>query len=127
MRHQCPHCSSNYSRRDHLKEHLRKKHDVDEVTKKKYFGCPFTCGVPSFRTMIELLKHCESAHDQSLFIYRQYITYATVIHHQGIITGKKEVNLTAGQNLTPVEGTRRGNYLYYLCEARQNLPPSKQQ
>ena len=102
MRHQCPHCSSNYTRRYHLRAFEKKKHDVDEVTKKKYFGCPFTCGIPSFRTMIEL---CESAHDQSLgklnsyIIYRQYITYIrysyTPSRYSYIITGKRKLNLTA--------------------------------
>ena len=55
---------------------------------------------------------------------RQYITYATAVHHHGIITGKKEDKFNS---MTEFNQWKERNYLYYLCEARQNLPPSKQQ
>lgn len=45
---------------------MKKKHDIDEVKRKKLFECPFTCGIPAFHTMMELLKHCENTHEHSL-------------------------------------------------------------
>ena len=54
-----------YSRRDHLNEHLKKKHNVDGVKLQKNFNCPF-CKLEPFRTRIDLLSHCREVHKHDL-------------------------------------------------------------
>ena len=59
-------CEKLYSRKDHLKEHLRKQHDIENAERSKKFYCPFNCSEEPFRTTDDILKHCDKEHNSDL-------------------------------------------------------------
>ena len=62
----CPHCDKSYSRQDHIKEHLEKKHEVKVSKRPKNFYCPFNCQDGPFCTLTDLLAHSRAQHDSDL-------------------------------------------------------------
>ena len=74
-------CEKLYSRKDHLKEHLRKQHNIENAERSKKFYCPFNCSEGSFRTTDDILKHCDKEHNSDLgekkdqLITSGYVTY----------------------------------------------------
>ena len=69
----CSKCPKAYSRCDRLNEHLRKVHNTEPTNRRRRFECPFKCGKQPWRTMVELLSHCEKEHQENLgkFIHMQ--------------------------------------------------------
>ena len=66
-------CSSCYTRKDRLVQHMKSKHGIESdrsSTNGNNFCCPFksSCEV-MFRTNVELIKHCETVHEEKVGEY----------------------------------------------------------
>ena len=76
---QCPQCSSAYSRRTRLNEHMVKVHG-DESQGEHRFLCPFNCS-SKHRTTLELLQHCERAQRKPWYCH---VVYTSLRHNVNI-------------------------------------------
>ena len=71
--HQCSFCERKYTRKDHLKEHVRKKHNIVLADRTKTFFCPFKFDSGPFRMSGDLLQHCDMSLDDNLGIIEETI------------------------------------------------------
>ena len=92
MKHACTICTKSYSRKYLLNKHLKEVHGVEGDKCTRNFNCPFKCGVGSYRTNIELLRHCEEVHQTSLgmvcTIYPVHSKTVSITVDQEIFGGK---------------------------------------